>query len=74
VPGDDLPWWKTAVVYQIYPRLMGLRGTTFLYAGEELGLEDALVPARREVDPGGRDGCRASRGRSTATGSRPRRP
>jgi alpha-glucosidase len=39
--------------------LLGLRGTPFLYAGEELGLEDALVPADRVVDPGGRDGCRA---------------
>ena len=36
-----------------------LRGTPFLYAGEELGLEDAVVPAERAVDPGGRDGCRA---------------
>jgi alpha-glucosidase len=36
-----------------------LRGTPFLYAGEELGLEDAHVPAERVVDPGGRDGCRA---------------
>ncbi|HET6793571.1 MAG TPA: alpha-amylase family glycosyl hydrolase [Acidimicrobiales bacterium] len=39
--------------------LLGLRGTPFLYAGEELGLEDAEVPADRVVDPGGRDGCRA---------------
>jgi alpha-glucosidase len=30
-----------------------------LYAGEELGLEDAVVPPQRRVDPGGRDGCRA---------------
>jgi alpha-glucosidase len=30
-----------------------------LYAGEELGLEDAVVPPDRLVDPGGRDGCRA---------------
>ena len=36
-----------------------LRGTPFLYAGEELGLEDAVVPPARQVDPGGRDGCRA---------------
>jgi alpha-glucosidase len=36
-----------------------LRGTPFLYAGEELGLEDAIVPPDRVVDPGGRDGCRA---------------
>jgi alpha-glucosidase len=35
------------------------RGTPFLYAGEELGLEDAVVPDDRIVDPDGRDGCRA---------------
>jgi alpha-glucosidase len=39
--------------------LLGLRGTPFLYAGEELGLEDAVVPPDQVVDPGGRDGCRA---------------
>jgi alpha-glucosidase len=39
--------------------LLTLRGTPFLYAGEELGLEDALVPPDRVRDPGGRDGCRA---------------
>jgi alpha-glucosidase len=39
--------------------LLGLRGTPFLYQGEELGLEDAVVPEDRVVDPGGRDGCRA---------------
>ena len=39
--------------------LLTLRGTPFLFAGEELGLEDAYVPPERVVDPGGRDGCRA---------------
>ncbi|MEA3055904.1 MAG: alpha-glucosidase, partial [Actinomycetota bacterium] len=39
--------------------LLTLRGTPFLYAGEELGLLDAVVPPERAVDPGGRDGCRA---------------
>jgi alpha-glucosidase len=39
--------------------LLTLRGTPFLYAGEELGLEDADVPPDQAVDPGGRDGCRA---------------
>ena len=39
--------------------LLGLRGTPFLYMGEELGLENAEVPRERIVDPGGRDGCRA---------------
>jgi alpha-glucosidase len=36
-----------------------MRGTPFLYAGEELGLEDAVIPPERVVDPAGRDGCRA---------------
>jgi alpha-glucosidase len=35
------------------------RGTPFLYAGEELGLEDADVPPDRVLDPDGRDPCRA---------------
>ena len=39
--------------------LLTLRGTPFLYAGEELGLEDGVVPPDRVVDPGGRDGCRS---------------
>jgi alpha-glucosidase len=39
--------------------LLTVRGTPFLYAGEELGLEDAVIPPDRVVDPGGRDPCRA---------------
>ena len=39
--------------------LLTLRGTPFLYAGEELGLVDGVIPPDRVVDPGGRDGCRA---------------
>jgi len=39
--------------------LLTLRGTPFLYAGEELGLEDAVVTGDDVRDPGGRDGCRA---------------
>ena len=39
--------------------VLTLRGTPFVYAGEEFGLEDAEVPSERRVDPGGRDGCRA---------------
>jgi alpha-glucosidase len=39
--------------------LLTVRGTPFLYQGEELGLEDAVIPAGTEIDPGGRDGCRA---------------
>ena len=39
--------------------LLTLRGTPFLYAGEELGLEDAQISEEQRVDPGFRDGCRA---------------
>ncbi len=39
--------------------MLTLRGTPFLYQGEELGLEDADIAPDRSVDPGGRDGCRA---------------
>jgi len=39
--------------------LLTLRGTPYLYAGEELGLLDADVSATSRVDPGGRDGSRA---------------
>jgi alpha-glucosidase len=39
--------------------LLTLRGTPFLYAGDELGLADAEVAPDRRVDPGDRDGCRA---------------
>ncbi len=39
--------------------LLTLRGVPFIYYGDELGLEDAVVPPERVVDPGGRDGCRS---------------
>jgi alpha-glucosidase len=39
--------------------LLTLRGSPFVYQGEELGLADADIPADRAVDPGGRDGSRA---------------
>ena len=39
--------------------LLTLRGTPFVYQGEELGLLDAVVGEDQVVDPGGRDGCRA---------------
>ena len=39
--------------------VLTLRGTPFLYAGDELGLEDAVVRGSHVLDPGGRDGCRA---------------
>jgi len=39
--------------------LYGLRGTPFVYQGEELGLPDAEIPADRVVDVDGRDPERA---------------
>jgi alpha-glucosidase len=38
--------------------LLTLRGTPFLYQGEELGLLDSKIAPEQVVDPGGRDGCR----------------
>lgn len=38
---------------------MTQRGTPFVYQGDEFGLRDAIVPEKRRVDRGGRDGCRA---------------
>jgi alpha-glucosidase len=39
--------------------LLTLRGTPFIYQGQELGLEDAEITDDNRVDPGGRDGARA---------------
>jgi len=39
--------------------LLTLRGTPFLYYGEEIGLADSVVPADRVVDVAGRDPARA---------------
>ncbi|CAM3315868.1 alpha-amylase family glycosyl hydrolase [Kibdelosporangium persicum] len=39
--------------------LLSLRGTPFLFQGEELGLENAVITPENRVDPGGRDGSRA---------------
>ncbi len=39
--------------------LHALRGTPFLFEGQELGLPNAVVPAERVVDVDGRDPCRA---------------
>ena len=52
--GEDPDRIRSAMIL-----LLTLRGTPFLYAGEELGLPDAVIPTERIVDPGGRDGCRA---------------
>jgi alpha-glucosidase len=60
----DLPRHRTRYGSEARARaaavlLLALRGTPFLYMGEELGLEDAPIPPALAVDPGGRDGCRA---------------
>jgi alpha-glucosidase len=39
--------------------VLTLRGTPFLFQGDELGLEDARVPFDSSVDPGRRDASRA---------------
>ena len=39
--------------------LMGLRGTPFVYLGEEFGLVKAVITPVTQVDPGVREGCRA---------------
>lgn len=38
--------------------LLTLRGTPFLYYGEEIGMSDVPVPPERQRDPVGRDPCR----------------
>jgi alpha-glucosidase len=39
--------------------LFALRGTPFIYYGEEIGMRDAKMPAGIRRDPVGRDGCRS---------------
>jgi alpha-glucosidase len=39
--------------------LFALRGTPFIYYGEEIGMPDAKVAAHHKRDPVGRDGCRS---------------
>jgi alpha-glucosidase len=58
--------------------LLGLRGTPFLYYGEEIGMCNAEPPRDRWRDPVGRDGCRtpmqwsgAAYGGFTRAGARP---
>lgn len=38
--------------------LLGLPGTPFIYAGEEIGMTGTAPPPERQVDPGGRDAAR----------------
>ncbi len=53
--------------------VLTLRGTPFLYQGEELGLTDAHVPAERIVDVDGRDPQRAPMPWAAADAGRRRR-
>jgi len=39
--------------------IAALRGTPFIYYGEEIGMRDAEIPVERRRDPVGRDGCRS---------------
>jgi alpha-glucosidase len=39
--------------------LLTLRGTPFLYYGEEIGMTDVAVPSAQAYDPAGRDPCRS---------------
>lgn len=38
--------------------MLTLRGTPFIYYGEEIGMPEVAIPAERRRDPVGRDGCR----------------
>ncbi len=38
--------------------LLTMRGTPFIYYGEEIGMPDVVIPADRKRDPVERDGCR----------------
>jgi alpha-glucosidase len=38
--------------------LLTMRGTPFIYYGEEIGMPNVEIPAHRKRDPVGRDGCR----------------
>jgi alpha-glucosidase len=38
--------------------LLTMRGTPFIYYGEEIGMPNVEIPAPRKRDPVGRDGCR----------------
>ncbi len=38
--------------------MLTLRGTPFIYYGEEIGMRDVRIPRERRRDPVGRDGCR----------------
>ncbi|HYA35795.1 MAG TPA: alpha-amylase family glycosyl hydrolase, partial [Candidatus Binataceae bacterium] len=49
--------------------LLTLRGTPFLYYGEEIGMQQVSIPQGRVRDPMGRDGCRTPMQWSNAAGA-----
>jgi alpha-glucosidase len=52
-PGDSLARARVGATV-----LLTLRGTPFLYYGEEIGMTDGPVPPEQARDPDGRDACR----------------
>jgi alpha-glucosidase len=52
-PGDFVARARVAATV-----LLTLRGTPFLYYGEEIGMTDGPVSPQQAADPDGRDGCR----------------
>jgi len=40
--------------------LLTMRGTPFIYYGEEIGMENVAIPQSHQRDPVGRDGCRTA--------------
>ena len=60
IPRPATRYESEAIARAVAVVVLTLRGTPFVYAGEELGLEDADVPPELVQDPAGfRDGCRA---------------
>ncbi|MGH7779141.1 MAG: alpha-amylase family glycosyl hydrolase [Candidatus Binataceae bacterium] len=50
--------WTAARARLAAVMILGLRGTPFLYYGEELGMPNVEIPKSEWRDPVGRDGCR----------------
>jgi len=58
-PAEQDPALGRARARAVLVLLHALRGTPFLFEGQELGLPNAVIPADRVVDVDGRDPCRA---------------
>ncbi len=61
--GEALGWPAPRAAPLFMALLMSLRGTVFLYQGEELGLPEADVPFEKLQDPWGINGWPATKGR-----------